>query len=176
MVDMTESEFVRHEPCVKCGSSDANSVYTDGHMFCFSCQTYTPAEGINLTYQMSQHVELKGHAQELRRRGLSHKTCEFFRIFREGDTLRFPYFTSDGVLKGIKIKNKQKEFYYEGVSTDTLFGQHLFPNTGKRIVVTEGELDAASCYEAMPGWPMVCLLYTSPSPRDVEESRMPSSA
>ena len=26
------------------------------------------------------------------------------------------------------------------------------------------------------GWPLTCLLYTSPSPRDVEESRMPSSA
>ena len=26
------------------------------------------------------------------------------------------------------------------------------------------------------GMSMVCLLYTSPSPRDVEESRMPSSA
>ena len=25
-------------------------------------------------------------------------------------------------------------------------------------------------------WSRVCLLYTSPSPRDVEESRMPSSA
>ena len=25
-------------------------------------------------------------------------------------------------------------------------------------------------------WTMDCLLYTSPSPRDVEESRMPSSA
>ena len=26
------------------------------------------------------------------------------------------------------------------------------------------------------GWDIFCLLYTSPSPRDVEESRMPSSA
>ena len=26
------------------------------------------------------------------------------------------------------------------------------------------------------GLPVICLLYTSPSPRDVEESRMPSSA
>ena len=26
------------------------------------------------------------------------------------------------------------------------------------------------------GEPYICLLYTSPSPRDVEESRMPSSA
>ena len=28
----------------------------------------------------------------------------------------------------------------------------------------------------MHGYMNVCLLYTSPSPRDVEESRMPSSA
>ena len=27
-----------------------------------------------------------------------------------------------------------------------------------------------------PAWLWACLLYTSPSPRDVEESRMPSSA
>jgi len=33
----------------------------------------------------------------------------------------------------------------------------LFPATGKRVVITEGELDAASCQEAMPGWPMVSL-------------------
>ena len=29
---------------------------------------------------------------------------------------------------------------------------------------------------AVAGFAMGCLLYTSPSPRDVEESRMPSSA
>ena len=30
--------------------------------------------------------------------------------------------------------------------------------------------------KAVPGTARGCLLYTSPSPRDVEESRMPSSA
>ena len=30
--------------------------------------------------------------------------------------------------------------------------------------------------ELVPGSTMPCLLYTSPSPRDVEEARMPSSA
>ena len=29
---------------------------------------------------------------------------------------------------------------------------------------------------SLVGWTSPCLLYTSPSPRDVEESRMPSSA
>ena len=31
-------------------------------------------------------------------------------------------------------------------------------------------------YTALKDQCMICLLYTSPSPRDVEESRMPSSA
>ena len=31
-------------------------------------------------------------------------------------------------------------------------------------------------YEVLAGSVRICLLYTSPSPRDVEESRMPSSA
>ena len=154
---MTESEFVAHEPCENCGSSDANSVYSDGHKFCFVCQTYTPAEGINHSQTMSKNVQLKGSAERLHKRNISEKTCEKFRIFRDGNTLRFPYFSGGGVLQGVKVKTKQKDFIYEGVSTDTLFGQYLFPSSGKRIVVTEGELDAASCYEAMPGWPMVSL-------------------
>ena len=32
----TESEFVAHVPCSKCGSNDANSQYANGHTYCFS--------------------------------------------------------------------------------------------------------------------------------------------
>ncbi len=96
---MNESEFVAHEPCDKCGSSDANSVYSDGHKFCFVCHTYTPAEGIIHSQEMSKDVHLKGSAERLHKRNLSEKTNQFYKIFRDGDTLRFPYFTSDGVLK-----------------------------------------------------------------------------
>ena len=42
---------------------------------------------------------------------------------------------------------------------------------------TGGELIRLQCYEGIDAAQAVyCLLYTSPSPRDVEESRMPSSA
>ena len=151
MVNLT-NEFIRHEPCPNCGSSDALSVYSDGHTWCFVCHNRTPGtEDIVHNQQMTKHVTLKGSAERLQKRKISEKTNQFFRIFRDGNTLRFPYFTGDGVLAGFKVKNKQKVFTYEGQSTDTLFGQHLFPTTGKRIVVTEGELDAASCYEAMGG-------------------------
>ena len=52
------------------------------------------------------------------------------------------------------------------IVTDDGFG----PDTWKQSEV----LDLAS--NSDPETLTVCLLYTSPSPRDVEESRMPSSA
>ena len=154
---MTESEFIRHDPCPDCGSSDALAVYTDGHTFCFSCHTRKAGDGQLHTHQMQSNVSFKGSAQRLQKRGISEKTCEKYKIYRDETHLRFPYFDGSGCLKGFKTKDKLKNFKYEGVSTDTLFGQHLFPSTGKRIVITEGELDAASCYEAMENWPMVSL-------------------
>ena len=41
---------------------------------------------------------------------------------------------------------------------------------------TSASDNAAMGYTAAEGLILTCLLYTSPSPRDVEESRMPSSA
>ena len=102
---MTDSEFVAHEPCDNCGSSDANSVYSDGHKFCFVCHTYTPAEGINLSQSQKRmtNVTFKGEAEALRKRKISQKTCEKFRIYRDGDTLRFAYYQLDGPLAGFKV-------------------------------------------------------------------------
>ena len=153
----SESEFVRHLPCETCGSSDANSMYSDGHTFCFSCNTYTPADGDIHNHVMSSNVRLQGSAERLQKRGLSEKTCQFYKIYKDGDVLRFHYFSDAGVLRGCKVKTRSKVFTYEGEVSGTLFGQHLFPSTGKRVVITEGELDAASCYEVMSGWPMVSL-------------------
>ena len=169
-----ESEFVRHIPCANCGSSDANSLYSDGHTFCFVCHDRTPGDNDVIHSQtMSKLVHLKGSAERLQKRNISEKTNAFYQIYRDGNELRFPYYTDDGILKGVKIKTKQKDFRYEGISTDTLFAQHRFPRTGKRIVVTEGELDAASCYEAMPGWPMVSLPHGAASAKKDVQKQIP---
>jgi twinkle protein len=99
---------------------------------------------------------LEGHAIELPKRGISQKTCEKYKIYRDSDKLRFHYFTRDGTLTGAKIKTKGKSFTFDGDTPGTLFGQHLF-RTGKKLVITEGELDAASCFEAQPGWQCVSV-------------------
>jgi twinkle protein len=156
----TESEFVAHEPCNNCGSSDANSRYSDGHAYCFACHTYTPAEDWTHTHtrmNTNERAQFLGSAEQLQKRRISESTNSFYRIYRHGNTLRFPYYNASGQVVGFKIKTKSKDFHYEGQGSDQLFGQHLFPASGKRIVITEGELDAASCYEVMSGWPMVSL-------------------
>ena len=169
-----ESEFVAHEPCNNCGSSDANSVYSDGHKFCFSCHTYTPAEGDTHTYKMNnERVQFLGSAEQLHKRRISEATNSFYRIYRYGNTLRFPYYDESGRVVGFKIKSKKKDFHYEGGATTTLFGQHLFPTSGKRIVITEGELDAASCYEVMSGWPMVSLPHGAASAKKDLQKQIP---
>jgi len=170
-----ESEFVAHEPCNNCGSSDANSVYSDGHKFCFSCNTYTPAEDWTHTHtQMNnERVQFLGSAEQLQKRRISEATNSFYRIYRYGNTLRFPYYNDSGQVVGFKIKSKKKDFHYEGGKTDQLFGQHLFPTSGKRIVITEGELDAASCYEVMSGWPMVSLPHGAASAKKDLQKAIP---
>ncbi len=170
---MTENEFVRHMPCGNCGSSDGNSLYSDGHTYCFVCHNRTGDNDVIHSQRMTKDVQILGSAERLHKRNISEKTNQFYRIYRHDNTLRFPYHTADGILKGVKIKTKKKDFRYEGVSTDTLFGQHLFPNTGKRIVVTEGELDAASCYEAMAGWPMVSLPHGAQSAKKDCQKQIP---
>ena len=152
---MSDSEFERHEPCEVCGSSDAKAVYTDGHTFCFSCQSY--GAGDSPPTIMNTNASFKGQAQRLYKRGISEATCEYYKVYRDGELLRFPYYSSSGSLQGFKTKNKLKEFKYEGITTDTLFGQHLFPSSGTRITIYEGELDAMSGWEALPNWAHVSL-------------------
>ena len=148
------SEFVKHLPCDTCGSSDANSLYSDGHMYCFACQTYVHGDE---SPPMSNHLSVQGEPVRLNKRGIPQETCQKYKIYRDGDLLRFYYCNENGSVVGCKIKTKDKTFRYEGTVPGTLWGQHMFTSSGKRVVITEGELDAASCAVAMPTWPHVSL-------------------
>ena len=157
LVDVT---FERHEPCTECGSSDANAVYSDGHTYCFSCHSYSHTSNDHpglLRSTVHQGNLLSGHAVRLRKRGLSATTCEKFKIYADGDTLRFHYYSRTGSLIAAKVRDANKNFWVEGTQDGSFFGQHLFPSSGKRIVITEGEIDAASVLEVFPTYPAVSL-------------------
>jgi len=105
----------------------------------------------------NQRVSLEGFPTRLNRRNISESTCQKYRIHKDGDRLRFYYHSADGELVGCKTKTKDKIFRYEGITEGTFFGQHLWPSQGKMVVITEGELDAASVYQVLRTWPVVSL-------------------
>ena len=112
------SEFLFHEPCEECGSSDAKSVYDDGHTYCFVCHHYTHGDGEpSLHIHQTKRVQITGSAQRLQKRNISQKVCEKYKIYRDGDKLRFYYHDESGIVKGAKVKTKGKQFSYEGEVT-----------------------------------------------------------
>ncbi len=51
------SNFVRHIPCLKCGSRDNRGLWDDGHEFCFGCKDMSPGE--QRKYTKSQIKSMK---------------------------------------------------------------------------------------------------------------------
>ncbi len=154
------SEFERHIACEECGSSDGNSLYTDGHTFCFVCHTWKGGDNNVHNHTSTQHVhrmDPRGEPRRLSKRCISERVCAEYGIHADGSHLCFHYRDSSGRLIGIKTKTKDKQFRYEGETDGRFFGQHLFRKAGKQVVITEGELDAATCREALPTWEMVSL-------------------
>jgi len=152
-----DSEFVRHIPCPSCGSSDANSLYTDGHEHCFTCSRHTGPDGEQHESQ-TPAVELPGEVQALRSRGLSAETCRKFGVRLDAVKKRIilPYHSESGQLVAYKSKYQDKTHPVTGDLPGTLFGQHLFGG-GKSIVITEGELDALAVWQCRPTWPVVSV-------------------
>lgn len=160
-LNTSDSEFVRHEPCPNCPSSDAYSLYSDGHGHCFSCGHHTPATGETLSTTSRTSgaaVQFGGDFARISSRNLTEETCRKFNVrVDSGPVLRFPYYSSSGRIVAYKERTQDKQFRWHGKNEDSaLFGQNLF-GSGKSIVVCEGEIDALSVWQARPTWPVVSV-------------------
>jgi len=144
-----DSSFTHHAPCPECSSSDAYSVYTDGHAFCFSCQKYFPKAGSNDGAEKRSKETanfLYGDAQALKKRGLTLDTVRKFgyRVAKVGDShvQISNYFDKNNTLVAQHLRYPDKTFAWVGDSKQALlFGQHLWTTGGRRLVITEGEID-----------------------------------
>lgn len=160
-----ESEFVRHLPCDSCGSSDANSLYTDGHTYCFSCGAVGGEQ--NTTHReervSKQLVEVDDYI-ELSSRGINRETCQKFRYGigkHKGKTCQIaPYYNEDGLVAQ-HLRFAGKEFSWVGDAKNLqLFGQHLWKASDKQqyLVITEGEIDCLSVSQVRDNkWATVSL-------------------
>lgn len=163
------SEFVAHMPCEACGSSDANSLYTDGHTYCHACEVYVPGEegADRPTVQRSSEVarmgDHEGRFEALVKRGITKETCQKYGYWvgKFSGELRqvADYRDSSGMIVGQKTRNKDKDFAVIGkVSKEALWGAHLWGSKGKMIVITEGEIDCLTVAQLQGlKWPVVSL-------------------
>ena len=170
--------FLYHAPCENCGSSDGNSVYSDGHEYCFVCEHRVPASderkeklssrrrivggGKPMTYNVWNFGEANGRFSALTARGISKETCQKagYWIGKVDGVLYqvADYRDQNGNIVSQKVRDKDKNFKTTGShKSDALFGKHLW-NGGKKIVVTEGEIDMLTVMELQDcKYPVVSL-------------------
>jgi len=161
--------FIEHKSCPDCGSSDALAVYEDNSTFCFSCEK--PTKGS--TGEEPQWTEednpkatqafLEGTYQPLAKRGLTVTTCKKFdyRVSKlSGTPVQVAcYFDSKGNLKGQHLRFPSKDFTWIGSFRQAgLWGQRLWKSFGKRLIITEGEIDCMTISQAQGNkWPVVSI-------------------
>lgn len=163
---MIESEFVTHVPCDNCGSSDANSLYSDGHEYCFSCQHFKPSVSGGLPLEddsMSSSEFVEGEYRPLSKRKITEETCRHYGYqigrFGGGPCHIAPLRDASGKLIAQKIRTPDKTFPTLGAKGKALplFGMHKW-HGGKMVVVTEGEIDCLSVSQVQQNkWPVVSL-------------------
>lgn len=148
--------------CDKCGSSDANHVYEDGHSHCFSCNNTTfpesEREPVNTsTLQPANSMNINEisslRSYPIGSRGITQEVVEFFDVRMGFDAARkpeshfYPY-TSNGQVVAFKERRLPKEFRVHGSFGNVeLFGQAKFSG-GKTLVICEGEIDVMSVAQA----------------------------
>jgi twinkle protein len=165
------SEFVAlHEPC-PCGkSSNAYCIREDGSGWCFSCSTNHKSSEAAVEHTEKKPKKkgkgaplLMGPSKELVKRGIKRDTCEKYgyRTVEDehGETVQVAdYCDEHGTVVAQKVRNGAKEFHIRGDAKQMrLFGQHLYRTGGKRVIVTEGEIDALTVAQALVTWPVVSL-------------------
>ncbi|MFN3914753.1 MAG: toprim domain-containing protein [Aquabacterium sp.] len=109
---------------------------------------------------------IPGVAQALSKRGISEETCRFFGYTvgkdpKTGRTVQLaPYFDENRQMVAQKWRTADKDFGVVGKLKNALplFGQHLWRERGKKVVVTEGEIDCMSVSQMQNNkWPVVSV-------------------
>ena len=173
-MEHTEGEFVKHIPCEECGSSDGRALYSTGSSYCFVCGSWKPspgAEASSSTFEdtMTSNQLYQGHYAPLQKRRISVDICKKYGYHisedHEGKVIQVAnYYDKSKKLTSQKVRYQDKTFRFKGDKNTLLFGQQLFSAGGKKLVITEGEVDALSVAEAYAGkWPVVSIVHGAQS-------------
>lgn len=173
MTHETESEYLHKGPCSECGSSDGCATYSDGHSFCFVCEHRTPGDSDGGSHSAPRKEKVagdlmtfgknEGQYTDLRARGITVDTCKKHGYWvgrMRGKLVQVAdYRDSSGTLVAQKVRDRDKNFTALGkLSKDLLWGANLWSGKGKKIVITEGEIDCLTVSQLQGlKWPVVSI-------------------
>ena len=138
MMVSSEAEFIEHRQCTACPSSDGLAVYSDGHGYCFACQThFKEVDGVeaveNNVVSYTKPVEMYGTPQAITDRRISLETVRKYGVTADAQKQYYPYYDKNNKLIGSKVRTvATKEFSTRGdMRHNLLFGQQLFNSGGR---------------------------------------------
>jgi len=170
-----EGELLYKTSCNKCGSSDANAVYSSDTSYCFSCrahgfinndnETSTRKRRGTMNRERGRDLDLvEVDIRDIAPRKIPLSICQQYKygygVDKHGTKVQVAqYYNSDKQIIGQKMRYKNKEFKFIGDARNSLmFGQHLFPSGGLKLTITEGELDALSVATSFDGkYPVISI-------------------
>ena len=160
-------KFLRHDPCSNCDSSDGVAVYDDdAPNKCMVCDHLHKIGGLDVEKVMDETegfdtVETQDAIMDYpigtqQHRRVTIGIAEMYGVRHSvnpdgtrGDIF-YPYMGANSDRVSYKVRKQPKDFrVLGGLNKVQLFGQHLFPEGGKQVVVTEGEEDALAVAQAM---------------------------
>ena len=166
---MGDALFSHHEGCPTCSSRDNLARYDDGSAYCFGCGHHEKA-GSDIGARVAtgrtrpKVALIRGEASNIPSRALNKETCQKFRyLITPAGEQAAGYTDEGGRVVAQKIRPKEKKgirWVGDPSNAVRLFGWQCWRAGGKRIVVTEGELDALSMSQAMNNrWPVVSVAH-----------------
>lgn len=162
---MSNSATVQaHIACPVCGSHDAAALYSDGHLYCFSCQSNIAGEatGAKRTHMPAELIKDIEYLP-LTARDLTIDTCRKFSYGVADDGTNVwqvaTYYDQNGEPVAQHLRGKDKTFRWRGSPQNVkLYGQQLWNDHGKMVIVTEGEIDCLSVSQVQGNrWPVVSV-------------------
>lgn len=113
------------------------------------------------TYKKKKPLVDTGDYVSLPKRGIHEETCKKFGYskssYNDSCVQVAAYHDDSGRVVGQKLRFPDKRFMVTGDVSNRLFGQKLWKSSGKRLVITEGEIDCLSYAQVTKTWPVVSV-------------------
>ena len=105
---------------------------------------------------------IQGEVRALAKRGITATTCQHFGYTvgtHNGAAYQIAPYYKDGELVAQHLRDASKDFSWRGDAKNLeLFGQHLWRDGGKKVVITEGEIDCMTVSQLQDNkWPVVSV-------------------